>query len=87
MAVIIRVGWLFTRKSPDMDSLAHSILAYLRRHEVEGALWTGHIADAMRRPTYSVRARLHQLERRGLARRVVIGNPTSWMITETGKAS
>lgn len=69
-----------------MDSLTQSVLAYMRRHKIEGALWTGHIADAMKRPTYSVRSRLWQLERKGLVRRVVVGNPTSWIVTETGRA-
>jgi DNA-binding IclR family transcriptional regulator len=57
-----------------------SVLSVLRRWQAEGALWTSDVAHGARTTTAEARRALLALERKGLVRRVVEGNPTSWAL-------
>ncbi|WP_026871760.1 hypothetical protein [Inquilinus limosus] len=62
------------------SELQDRILAYLRRHHREGAMWTADIAYGVKEKTPKVRAALLRLEAAKAVRRVVEGNPISWAL-------
>lgn len=70
-------------------SLTEKIIAYLRRTEIEGALWTSDIAYGVKAPTSAVLRRLRGLAGDGKVERVVKGgkgHPASWKISPSARA-
>jgi len=63
------------------SELQDRILAYLKRHQREGAMWTADIAYGLKEKTPKVRAALLRLEAAKAVQRVVEGNPISWAVT------
>lgn len=66
----------------ELTTAAETALCVMRRWRREGALWTSDIAHGVKLPTATVRRALFALEKAGLVRRVVVGNPTSWELTD-----
>lgn len=62
------------------SELQDRVIAYLRRHHREGAMWTGDIAYGLKEKTPTVRAALLRLEAAHRVQRVVEGNPISWAL-------
>jgi hypothetical protein len=70
-----------SEREPLMSSeLQDRIVATLRRHHREGAMWTADIAHALKEKTPAVRAALLRLEADKTVQRVVEGNPVSWAL-------
>jgi len=63
-----------SRMTPDQNL----ILTRMRRWCADGAQWTSDLAHGAGISTPATRRALVGLEKRGLVRRVVRGNPTSW---------
>lgn len=60
------------------------IATYLSRNMIEGAMWTGDIADGICEPTSTVRAALKRMATRGEVVQMVKGGkglPSSWKLS------
>lgn len=59
-----------------------TVLAVMRRWRREGALYTSDIAHGAKVKTGEARRALNVLEQRGEVKRVLRGNPTSWILAD-----
>jgi DNA-binding HxlR family transcriptional regulator len=70
-------------KPPERTTdLGRLIIRHMAQFRSEGAWWTSDISRQFRIATDTVRRELMRLERAGLVRRVVTGNPTSWTLND-----